>query len=109
MAWMSGGHGDGHDMAGMGPGGAMAAMPGMASSADLRRLRQSTGPALDTLFLQLMLRHHEGGTGMLGYGKDHAQTAEVRNLADQMLTAQTAEADLMKRMLAQRGAQPLPL
>lgn len=100
MAWMSGDHAD--------HGAGMATMPGMASSEDLRRMRQTPEPALDAVFLQLMLRHHEGGVSMLEYGRDHAGTAEVRNPAAQMRTAQTAESDLMRQLLARRGAQPLP-
>lgn len=110
MAWMAddpsmsmGGH------AGMDMSGGVDRMPGMATSEDLRRLRTTTGPAMDVVFLQLMLRHHQGGVSMLQYGRDHAETAEVRNLAGQMLTSQTAETQLMQSMLAQRGAKPLPL
>ncbi|MDN5916790.1 MAG: DUF305 domain-containing protein [Pseudonocardia sp.] len=104
MAWMG-------DAAHAGHGADMStsSMPGMASSEDLRRMRQTPEPALDTVFLQLMLRHHQGGVGMLEYGRDHAETVEVRNLATQILTAQTAESELMKQQLAGRGAQPLPL
>ncbi len=83
-------------------------MAGMATDIDLRQLRASTGPALDTLFLQLMLRHHEGGAPMLSYAAQHAQTGPVRNLAAQMLSAQTAEGQYVHQLLAERGATPLP-
>ncbi|WP_349289880.1 hypothetical protein [Pseudonocardia sp. Ae150A_Ps1] len=46
---------------------------------------------------------------MLEYGRDHAQTAEVRNLSEQILSAQTAESELMRGLLSERGAQPLPM
>ncbi|MBW0114117.1 DUF305 domain-containing protein [Pseudonocardia abyssalis] len=85
-----------------------ARMPGMASTEDLARLRASTGPAADVLFLQLMLRHHEGGAGMLSYAAERAGRQQVRNLAAQMLTAQTAESQSIRQMLAERGAAPLP-
>ncbi|QJY47893.1 DUF305 domain-containing protein [Pseudonocardia broussonetiae] len=85
-----------------------AQMPGMASTEDLARLRASTGPAADVLFLQLMLRHHEGGAGMLSYAAERAGRQQVRNLAAQMLTAQTAESQSIRQMLAERGAAPLP-
>ena len=32
----------------------------------------------------------------------------MRNLAGQMLTSQSAETQLMQRLLAQRGGKPLP-
>ncbi|TCK20702.1 DUF305 domain-containing protein [Pseudonocardia endophytica] len=108
MTWMA----DDPSMSGhsgMDMSGGVDRMPGMATSDDLRRLRTTTGPAMDVVFLQLMLRHHEGGVSMLTYGRDHAETSEVRNLAGQMLVSQTAETDLMKSLLTQRGGQPLPL
>jgi len=109
MAWMSapaGGH-DGHDAAPV-PAGGLARMPGMASSEELARLRAATGPQLDVLFLQLMLRHHEGGTAMLAYGAEQATMPQVRNLAGQMLRSQAAESDYLRRLLAERGGSPLP-
>jgi uncharacterized protein (DUF305 family) len=106
MAWMPqdehSGHGHDHGTAGM------ATMPGMASTDDLRKLRAAKGPELDTLFLQLMLRHHQGGVPMLEYGIEHAETTEIRTLAGQMLPAQEGESRLMTTMLAARGAEPLP-
>ncbi|HEX4358155.1 MAG TPA: DUF305 domain-containing protein [Pseudonocardia sp.] len=90
------------------PGGGVARMPGMASDQEIRELTTSTGPAMDTLFLRLMLRHHQGGAGMLNYAARAAQQPEVRNLASQMLTSQTGESDYMDQLLAARGAAPLP-
>ncbi|NMH98991.1 DUF305 domain-containing protein [Pseudonocardia sp. K10HN5] len=107
MAWMSGAMS--HDHGGSMTSGGVATMPGMASDEDLKRLRAATGKDLDVLFLQLMLRHHEGGTSMLQYAAQHADVPEVRNLASQMLSSQTSEAAYMKQLLAQRGGQPLPL
>ena len=83
-------------------------MPGMASDEDLQALRAATGQQLDVLFLQLMLRHHEGGKVMMDYAAQHASIPQVRNLATQMLTSQTAESDYLRQLLAERGAQPLP-
>ncbi|MBN9097351.1 MULTISPECIES: DUF305 domain-containing protein [unclassified Pseudonocardia] len=87
----------------------VATMPGMATAEDLRNLRAATGKQLDVLFLQLMLRHHEGGRSMLADAAQHASQPQVRNLAAQMLSSQSSEADYMKQLLAQRGAAPLPL
>lgn len=106
MGWMPADeHGHGHDHG----GGAMSAMPGMATTEEIQRLRTTTGPALDVLFLQLMLRHHEGGVPMLEYGAAHAATTGIRVLAEQMLVAQQGESRLMTDMLADRGSRPLPL
>jgi len=86
----------------------VAQMPGMASDQEIRELTTTTGPAMDTLFLRLMLRHHQGGAPMLSYAARAAQEPEVRNLATQMLTSQPAESDYMRQLLAARGATPLP-
>lgn len=83
-------------------------MPGMADSTELDRLRSLSGTKLDTYFLQLMIRHHQGGGPMMRAAIERARVGAVRNLAEQMLTAQTAEATTMTRMLTERGAAPLP-
>ncbi|GGN87350.1 DUF305 domain-containing protein [Nocardia rhizosphaerihabitans] len=113
MGWMtdhgSGSHGHGGTTTGHEMSGPMTSMPGMASQEEMTALRQSTGPAMDTLFLQLMLRHHQGGVPMLDYAAEHADTTEVRVLAAQMSKTQEGESQLMTSMLAARGASPLPL
>ncbi|MDI2028724.1 DUF305 domain-containing protein [Saccharopolyspora sp. TS4A08] len=84
-----------------------ALMPGMASSEELSRLGSLRGPEFDVFFLQLMLRHHQGGAPMAEYGATHAAVPAVRALAENMLGSQGSEMELMKTMLNQRGAQPL--
>lgn len=106
MTWMAAaGHTHGIGAAGDG----VETMPGMASTDQLRDLRAASGQQLDVLFLQLMLRHHQGGVVMLQYGADHASVPEVRNLAAQMLSSQTSESEYLGQLLAARGGTPLPL
>ena len=88
--------------------GAVQRMPGMATSDELNKLRKLTGKELDVFFLQLMLRHHEGGLEMAEYAAEHAAKGYVRNLAEKIVLSQENEANLMKSYLAERGAQPLP-
>ena len=131
MSWMgSGGHGGmdmgstgsttDHSMAGMSMGTSIAGsgdsaggadgavMPGMATNAEMAKLRSLTGTASDIYFLQLMIRHHQGGLAMMQYAAAHAAVPAVRNFAGKMANAQEAEVSVMTQMLAQRGAQPLP-
>ena len=121
MAWMNGaaiaGHGTEHtSAAGAEPShagvslapGAVAQMPGLASNAELARLTNLTGRDLDVLFLQLMLRHHQGGLTMIRYAAVHAEVGVVRNLAAQMNVAQTNELELLTTMITERGGTPLP-
>jgi uncharacterized protein (DUF305 family) len=88
--------------------GAVERMPGMATTDELNKLRKLSGAELDVYFLQLMLRHHQGGLEMAQYAAEHASRGYVRNLADKIVKSQEAETSLMKTLLSQRGAQPLP-
>ena len=58
MAWMKG---HAHHI---GPNGLM---PGMATPAQMTRLQTLHGTALNVFFLQLMIRHHQGGVTMAQY------------------------------------------
>jgi len=86
-----------------------APMPGMATDAELAKMRTLSGRELDVDFLQLMLRHHQGGVAMAEYAQDHTSNVAVKALCRSMLASQGAEMDQMKVMLQARGAQPLPI
>jgi uncharacterized protein (DUF305 family) len=102
----------GHDGMSMGTSsvnpGAGALMPGMATTEELTKLRSLSGKQLDVYFLQLMLRHHQGGTSMAQYAAGHSNMTALQALVRSILTSQGAEMDQMKLMLSSRGAQPLP-
>ena len=112
MSWMGGS--DGHDMAGMSmtvdPSAAAqgAIMPGMATNDEIAHLQSLSGTEADIYFLQLMIRHHEGGTPMMVYAAEHATNPVVRNMAQKMADAQTKEVVVMTQMLQEMGAAPLP-
>ncbi|MGV9777129.1 DUF305 domain-containing protein [Streptosporangium sp. NPDC003464] len=101
MAWMAG-HGHG------GTPQTSATMPGMASQEELKRLRAATGKDQEILFLQLMIRHHEGGVQMSQALLKLSDRDEVATMAQHIVNGQAGEIDLMTDMLRQRGAQPLP-
>lgn len=108
LAWLPGagqGHGDTH-----GDTGDASAMPGMgmATTDEIARLRSLSGPEFDVYFLQLMVRHHQGGVPMATYAAEHAGVGVVRNLASKIVSAQKHEVRVMTDMLADRGAEPLP-
>jgi uncharacterized protein (DUF305 family) len=109
MSWMGGTMAGMSGMAGMTAGAPdNALMPGMATDAELARLRTLTGTAYDVEFLRLMIRHHQGGLAMAQYGAAHATVPAVRRLATTIADTQTAEVTMMKAMLAARGGTPLP-
>jgi uncharacterized protein (DUF305 family) len=108
MQWMTDPMAHAHGgQANMSPGDG-ALMPGMASTAELTKMRSLTGKALDVDFLQLMLRHHQGGTSMVQYAQDHSSSSAVKALTRSILVSQGSEIDLMTQMLKSRGAAPLP-
>jgi uncharacterized protein (DUF305 family) len=102
----------GHDGMSMAPSSVSPAggplMPGMATDADLTKLRSLSGRPFDVYFLQLMLRHHQGGTAMAQYAAAHSSMTALKALVNSILTSQGAEMDQLKLMLAGRSAQPLP-
>jgi uncharacterized protein (DUF305 family) len=109
MGWMSEGGTHQHsDGAGGKTTGAVQRMPGMATTDEVNRLRKLSGTELDVLFLQLMLRHHQGGLEMAQYAAEHASEDYVRNLAQKVVSSQDNEIKLMTQYLSQRGAKPLP-
>jgi uncharacterized protein (DUF305 family) len=99
-----------HPMAWMGHADAVhnGLMPGMATDAQMKQLVALHGTALDILFLQLMIHHHEGGLPMARYAAAHASEPYVRDLASAMVTAQSNELIAMEQQLRKLGGKPLP-
>ncbi|GAA3368271.1 DUF305 domain-containing protein [Streptomyces sannanensis] len=74
------------------------AMPGMATEAQLGELRAAKGKAFDTLFLKLMITHHQGAitmaTDVLGDGNNIL----VQEMANDVISQQSAEIHRMESM-----------
>ncbi|MFD6859071.1 DUF305 domain-containing protein [Rhodococcus sp. NPDC060090] len=86
-----------------------SSMPGMATTSELDTLRRTTGPVFDTRYLQLLLRHHQGGLPMARYAAANASEHVVTTLAQQITDTQEAESTTMQQLLTARGAAPLPM
>ena len=92
---------DAHVHAAMGHGDLM---PGMLTEADLAQLAQARGVDFEKLFLQLMIKHHDGALQMVKqlYASPGAgQDAELFMLASDVDADQTAEIKRMRGLLAQ--------
>jgi uncharacterized protein (DUF305 family) len=79
-------------------------MHGMLTAEELARLEAARGPAFDRLFLEYMIRHHEGALKMVAdllATPRAAQDVDVSVLANEVETTQTAEIGLMRQMLAE--------
>ncbi|MEU1525722.1 DUF305 domain-containing protein [Nocardia rhamnosiphila] len=102
MGWMPARTHDQH--AGHDP--AAAAMPGMATQAELDGLSAARGRTAAILFLQLMQRHHEGGIAMARVADALLTEGVVKQVAREMIAAQTQESGLMALLLAELAAGP---
>ncbi|ROO86307.1 uncharacterized protein (DUF305 family) [Actinocorallia herbida] len=99
MAWMNA---EGHAH------GGTATMPGLATTDEVNALGELEGAALETRFLQLMIRHHQGGLLMADAVVGLTTDPDVRAFAVRMATEQRQEAATMTGLLAALGAEPLP-
>ena len=78
-------------------------MPGMLNDEELAQLDKSRGTEFDRLFLQAMIRHHQGAISMVdelfkssGAGQDET----VFRFASDVYADQTTEIERMQKMLA---------
>ena len=109
MQWMEG-HEAEHELSDLDaediPAADSGLMPGMATQADVNRLRTLPTAEADVLFLQLMIKHHQGGVAMARAAVKLTDEPVAVNLAQTIVKAQEAEITLMENMLAERGAAP---
>ena len=86
MEWM------GHSMP-------LGEMPGMATDAELDQLGETAGAEADGLFVELMVRHHEGGIEMADYAAANAADDEVQAMAASIADAQRDEITELERLI----------
>ncbi|WP_418955672.1 DUF305 domain-containing protein [Streptomyces tritici] len=73
-------------------------MPGMATEAQLARLKAAKGGAFDDLFLELMIVHHEGAVTMAAQVLSEGNNVLVEEMANDVIAQQTAEINRMRSM-----------
>ncbi len=76
-------------------------MDGMLSDSEIEALRQAMGNSFDLLFLEGMIKHHEGAIVMAEDVVD-SENLEVSDLAKAIISAQKSEIALMRSMIAKR-------
>jgi len=85
------------DTSGMQHGG--MDMPGMMSADEMKALENASGATFDRMFLQMMIKHHEGAIEMARTEQTNGTNPEATALAKQIETAQTAEIGTMEQLL----------
>ena len=73
-------------------------MSGMLTTKELASLKRLTGTQFDRVFLQLMIKHHQGAIEMLDLISD-SRNAEAKALAKAIKSAQSKEITSMKLLL----------
>jgi len=86
-------------MNGMDHGGS-GSMDGMLSDRQMAELNAADGATGSRLFLELMIEHHVGAIEMADDVIDDGRSADVRELAQQIMTSQTVEIETMRELLA---------
>ena len=77
-------------------------MPGMLTAAEMARLKAAKGPAFDSLFLTLMIKHHNGALAMvedLLRTPGAAQESEIFAFTNDIVADQRMEIERMAAML----------
>jgi len=83
-------------------------MDGMLSDEELAQLSAAKGVEFDRLFLNGMIKHHAGALKMvddLFKSPRAGQEVDVNVFANDVVTAQTGEIGIMKRLLSQLPPQ----
>jgi uncharacterized protein (DUF305 family) len=79
-------------------------MPGMLTDDELARLEAASGRRFDRLFLQSMIRHHEGAVTMVEQlltGGQGGQESQLFQLAQHVEVDQQVEIARMKQLLTE--------
>ena len=85
------------------PGHSMGdGMGGMLSESEISTLKGSTGNTFDKLFLAGMIAHHEGAIHMVTM-IENSPNSEINKLGQDIVKSQTAEIELMKKILQRIG------
>lgn len=82
-------------------------MPGMATFEQIEQLRTLPIEEAEVLFLQLMIRHHQGGVHMGEAYLERGDHEHVTRFAEDLVRVQGLEIETMNVMLEQRGEEPI--
>ncbi|MEW2414796.1 DUF305 domain-containing protein [Streptomyces sp. NPDC046866] len=72
---------------------------GMMSAQEMDRLKDATGKAFDTAFMELMIKHHEGAVAMARTEQAEGVFPEAKTMAQAIVTSQSAEIAQMRKLL----------
>lgn len=87
---------------------AHAGMPGMLTTRELQSLAAARGSAFDRMFLEFMIRHHEGAITMVRdlFARGGGQDSQVFSIASEVESDQRMEIARMQSLLATLPSAP---
>ena len=77
----------------------MSSMEGVMTADEMDALGAATGAEFDSMWLEMMIRHHEGAISMANAVKANGLNADVVTLADAIIAGQQAEITTMEGLL----------
>jgi uncharacterized protein (DUF305 family) len=80
-------------------GSTTGAMPGMMTDQDMAALETASGDRFDRMFLEMMIRHHEGAVEMATTEQQQGQNPAAKALAEKIYADQTTEIGQMRGLL----------
>jgi len=90
---------DDHGMNGHETGQDSSDMPGMMTGKEMAELEAAQGQAFETMWLEMMIEHHEGAVEMARDEQADGHFRSAMKLAESIETSQEAEIDRMKELL----------
>ena len=78
-------------------GGMMMEHEGLGMQDMVEALKGKTGAEFDKTFIDLMIEHHRGAIDMANPAKTNAERQEVKDLAGDIISAQTQEIEMMRK------------
>jgi uncharacterized protein (DUF305 family) len=82
------------------PGMDGGAMPGMMSADDMKQLEQAKGAEFDKMWLDMMIKHHQGAIDMAKTELGKGASTDAKGLAQKIIDAQQAEITEMQGQLS---------
>jgi uncharacterized protein (DUF305 family) len=76
-------------------------MPGMATQDQLNALGAARGKDFDRMFLELMIKHHEGAIKMATDVRGAGTNVQVEEMADDVVATQSDEINRMRKLLTE--------
>lgn len=66
-------------------------------------LKNKTGDDFDKAFISSMIEHHQGAIDMAKLAEKNAKHDEIKNMSNDIMTAQSTEIDMMKKWQTEWG------